>query len=52
MDDIEKFKDENKALKLKISLYEISTKLDHKKIEDLKDELNKYKKAKDILYSS
>ena len=35
--------DEIKKLKGIIEIYEISTKLDYKKIESLKDEINNYK---------
>ena len=43
---MEKLQSENIALKKKIELYEISTKLDYEKIEKLKEEIKKLKLIK------
>ena len=45
MDEIQNLKNEIKALKKKITIYEISTKLDYEKIEKLKQEIETLKKS-------
>ena len=51
MDELEKLKNENEALKRKIANYEVSTRLDHLKAQKLNEEierLNSIIKKKDL----
>lgn len=51
MDELEKLKTENEALKRKIANYEVSTRLDHLKAQKLNEEierLNSIIKKKDL----